>query len=315
MKAHSGHQKFLISIVGPTAVGKTSLSIHLAQHFFCPIISCDSRQFYREMKIGTAVPTSEELAKAEHYFIHDRSITAEYSIGAFERDAINLLDRLYENHNVVIMVGGSGMYEKAVNTGLNDFPAVSTEITETLEKELQATGLENLKQELKSVDPIYYASVDIENPRRVLRALGMYRGNGQKMSDLQDQKLETRRFTSIKIGLTADREELYQRINKRVDTMLADGLIDEAKQLKRFQYLRPLQTVGYQEVFPYLDGEYNLEEAIRLIKRNTRRYAKRQITWYRKNDTVNWFNYKTRHTDIAQRVDNLLMDGLKKSGD
>lgn len=299
--------KTLIVIVGPTAIGKTSLSIAFAKAYQTQILSCDSRQFYKEMTIGTAVPTAEELAEAPHHFIQNLSIHDNYSVGKFETDAMELLSELFKTNNIVVMVGGSALYEKAVTHGLDDFPDVHPDIIKELENDLEKTGIKSFQETLKTIDPEYYKEVDLENPRRLIRAISIYQSSGITYSSLRSQKKSNRPFNVVKIGLEAPREELYDRINQRVDLMLEIGLENEAKALYPFKNLNALQTVGYQEFYGHYDGKYNLEEAIRLIKRNTRRFAKRQLTWYRKDPDVTWFPYRTRHTDIIQRVRKELM--------
>lgn len=301
-------RKKLITIVGPTAVGKTALSIAFAKAYQTEIISCDSRQFYKEMSIGTAVPSTEELAAAKHHFIQNISILQPYSVGDFERDVLPLIHDLFQKNEVVIMVGGSALYEKAVTHGLDDFPEVPESVNQKLEEELDAKGLAALVAELKEVDPDYYESVDQANPRRILRALGIYRSSGKAFSSFRTSSSKVREFEVIKVGLEAPREELYERINSRVDAMLNAGLLHEAKSLFEERHLPALKTVGYQELFPHFNGEYDLEEAIRLIKRNSRRFAKRQMTWYRKDPTVHWFSYKTSHTEIVRQVQESFME-------
>ncbi|WP_317174205.1 tRNA (adenosine(37)-N6)-dimethylallyltransferase MiaA [Nonlabens antarcticus] len=300
--------KKLITIIGPTAIGKTSLSIAFAKAYNTHIISCDSRQFYKEMSIGTAVPTTFELSQAPHHFIQNMSVEQSYSVGDFEKDAISLLDELFKNHDVIIMVGGSALYEKAVTHGLDDFPEVSESVNSELELQLESLGLPFLVAELQQVDPEYFKEVDQSNPRRILRALGIYRSSGRPFSSFRSSQSKSRKFEVVKVGLEASREELYDRINKRVDDMLERGLVQEAEKLKDFKELPSLKTVGYQELFPYFDGAYDLEEAIRLTKRNSRRFAKRQMTWYRKDSSVHWFSYKTSHTKIVQQVQELFME-------
>lgn len=260
------------------------------------------------MNIGTAVPTTEELAEAPHHFIQNLSIHDKYSVGDFEKDAMNLLGDLFLKKDVVIMVGGSALYEKAITHGLDDFPDVDPAIIADLEKELEENGIENLQNQLKENDPEYYKEVDLENSRRLIRALSIYKSSGITYSSLRSQRKASRPFKIVKIGLEAPREELYDRINNRVDLMLEMGLETEAKALYEFKNLNALKTVGYQEFYGHYDGDYSHEEAIRLIKRNTRRFAKRQLTWYRKDPDVTWFPYRTRHTDIVPRVRKELMD-------
>jgi tRNA dimethylallyltransferase len=300
--------KKLITIVGPTAVGKTALSIAFAKAYKTHIISCDSRQFYKEMKIGTAVPEDHELQAAPHHFIQNLNIHDHYTAGHFERDAIALLDQLFKELDVVIMVGGSALYEKAITKGLDDFPEVDKSITNNLNNELKENGLDHLLKELSEVDPDYAAAVDGDNGRRIIRALSVYRASGKPYSSYLNQQPKMRNFEVIKVGLEAPRDILYQRINDRVDFMIKNGLMDEVKELLPHKNLLPLKTVGYQEVFPYLDNKYDMNEAIRLIKRNSRRFAKRQLTWYRKDESVHWFSYNTSHTEIVRRVDEILME-------
>jgi len=301
--------KTLIVIVGPTAIGKTALSIAFAKAYQTEILSCDSRQFFKEMTIGTAVPEPEELTAAPHHFIQNLSIHDSYSVGEFERDAMSLLDQLFNKQDIVVMVGGSALYEKAVTHGLDDLPEVPKEINENVEQLFEEKGIKALQEELEKLDPLYYKKVDLHNPRRLMRAIAICRATGKTFTELRSGSKKKRNFKLIKIGLEAPREELYERINKRVDLMIKRGLIEEAQALLPFHDLVSLKTVGYQELMPYFRKEYDLNEAIRLIKRNSRRFAKRQMTWYRKDDTVLWFPYKTRHTDIVQRVQEKLMDG------
>lgn len=298
----------LLCIVGPTGIGKTALSIAFAKAYNTSIISSDSRQFYKEMNIGTAVPDPDELAAAHHYFIQNRSILEDYSVGDFERDVMKLLPELFKKNNVVVMVGGSALYEKAVTYGLDDLPDVSLNIQTELKEEFESKGISWLQEELRKNDPDYFETVDIHNSHRLLRAIGIFRASGKKMNELRTGKAQERDFDIVKIGLEAPREELYERINKRVDIMLERGLVEEAKRLEKHKNLNALQTVGYKELFGYFDGTHNYEEAVRLIKRNTRRFAKRQLTWYRKDLSVNWFHHKTRHTEIVQRVSDKLME-------
>jgi tRNA dimethylallyltransferase len=302
------NKKTLLCIVGPTGIGKTALSIAFAKAYQTSIISSDSRQFYKEMTIGTAVPEKEELEAAPHYFIQDRSIHEDYSVGDFERDVMKILPVLFENNDLVIMVGGSALYEKAVTYGLDDLPVVPTEIQEELKSALKINGLIWLQEELKKNDPAYFETVDIYNSHRLLRAIGIFRASGKKMNELRSGIAQSRNFKIIKIGLEADRDDLYDRINKRVDLMLVRGLEEEVQLLNDHKTLNALQTVGYKEFFEYFTGAYDYNEAVRLIKRNTRRFAKRQLTWYRKDKNVTWFHYKTRHTAIVQRVSENLME-------
>jgi len=282
-------QKTLIVIVGPTAIGKTALAIDIAQHFQTEIISADSRQFFKEMSIGTAKPSAEELARAQHHFINSHSIHDEVSVGSFEKEAILLLNQLYNKHAILIMAGGSGLYINAVLYGFDELPTIEDSIREKLNHRLVQDGLATLQEELKSVDPLYYAEVDIHNPQRVIRALEVFYSSGKPFSSFRKGALQSRDFKTILIGLNTEREELYQRINLRVDLMLKEGLINEVKSLQAYKHLNSLNTVGYSEIFKALDGETSIEQAVNLIKQNTRRFAKRQLTWFRKLEGINWF--------------------------
>lgn len=276
-------KKHLIVIGGPTASGKTSLSIALAQHFGVPILSADSRQFYREMSIGTAKPDAEELAAAKHYFIDNLSVDDKYNVGDYEKEAIALLDELYQRHDMAIMAGGSGLFIKAVCEGMDQFPDVPNEVKASVQQLLETEGIEALQAELKVADPAYYEQVDLNNPHRLIRALGVCRASGQAFTSFWQQKKVVRNFKPIYLLLDMDREVLYDRINRRVDLMLEKGLVKEAKSLYSRRMLSSLQTVGYAELFEHFDGTISMEKAIELIKRNSRRYAKRQMTWLRRN--------------------------------
>lgn len=280
----------LIIITGPTAIGKTGLAVFIAKQLQTEIISFDSRQFYKEMKIGTAVPTDEELAEVPHHFIQNLSIQDEYTVGDFERDALKKLEELFQKHNAVVMVGGSGMFEKAVTQGLDEFPEVDKTIRQNLIYEFDIYGLDPLQKELKKVDSDYYHQVDLNNPVRIIRALEIYRGTGKPFSSFRKNNSAKRNFNILKIGLELPREEIYERINRRVDLMMEEGLLEEVKSLYKFKNLNSLQTVGYRELFDYLDGKFDLDFAVEEIKKNTRRYAKRQLTWYRKDEKINWFS-------------------------
>ncbi len=297
--------KHLIVIIGATAIGKTKLSIALAQHFKAPILSCDSRQFFKEMTIGTAVPTPEELRQASHHFIQNKSIFEPYNVGQFERDAIDLLDKIFQTTNSAILVGGSGLYVDAVLKGLDYFPDAHPKIRKTLNQQLIENGLEYLQAQLKNLDLESYQSIEIDNPHRVIRALEICLATGKKYSSYKEQTKTTRIFTPILIGLTAPREIIYARINQRVDEIMANGLLEEARQLYPFKELNALQTVGYKELFAYFEKQYTLETAVEEIKKNTRHYAKRQETWFRKNKAINWFDFAKTDaiTDfVAQKI-------------
>ncbi|MFV0212330.1 tRNA (adenosine(37)-N6)-dimethylallyltransferase MiaA [Empedobacter falsenii] len=281
--------KTLISVVGPTAIGKTNLAIAVAKHFQSEIISCDSRQFFKEMKIGTAVPSNEELAQVKHHFIQHISIHEKYSVGDFERDGLLFLDNYFKTNDICVMVGGSGLYEKAITVGFDTFPEVDPAIREKLNDELEEFGIEKLQKELEQVDPKYFNEVDIFNKQRVTRALEIYRSSGQPFSQFRNNNLGKRPFNIIKIGLELPREEMYDRINRRVDIMINEGLLNEAKLLLHLKELNALQTVGYRELFDSFDEKITLDFAIDEIKKNTRRFAKRQMTWFKKDEKVNWF--------------------------
>ncbi len=284
-------QKTLISIIGSTGIGKTKLAIEMAKHFGTEIISCDSRQFFKEMKIGTATPTDEELAQAKHHFIGHLSVQDYYSIGQYEEDALEKIEEIFEKNDFAVLVGGSMMYEKAVVEGLNDLPEANAENQEKLQKILDEEGLEKLQEILKNLDEEYYNVVHKENPRRLLRAIDVIWQTGRKYSEIIAEPKHKRDFKVVRIGITAPREIMYERINLRVDKMLEKGLIDEVKSLTEYQKLVPLQTVGYTEIFKYLEGTWDLDFAIEEIKKNSRRYAKRQETWNRKVENVTWLPY------------------------
>ncbi len=277
-------KKYLIVIGGPTASGKTSVAIELAKRFKTEILSADSRQFYREMDIGTAKPNAGELAAAPHHFINTLSIEQAYSVGDFERDAIDLTSLLFKKKNVLIMTGGSGLFIRAMCEGLDQFPDVPIEIKQGLDEDLQNHGIGFLQKELQLSDPTYFKEMDTSNPHRILRALAVCRSSGQPFSSFRKKAKPARQFDPIYIFLDWERQELYNRINRRVDAMIEKGLLEEARKLYPFRHLNALQTVGYQELFDHLDGEKTLPEAIDMIKQNTRRYAKRQMTWFRKDD-------------------------------
>jgi tRNA dimethylallyltransferase len=294
--------KTLITIVGPTAIGKTSLSIALAEHFKTEIISCDSRQFYREMSIGTAVPEPEELAAVPHHFIQDRSIFDDYNVGDFENDALERLDTLFQEYDVVVMVGGSGLYVDAVLKGFDHFPKIDPKIREELNTQLETEGLEALQNQLKELDPETYESIALDNPQRVTRALEVCIGSGLPYSSFKNKPKKTRNFNSIKVGLNGDRQKIYDRINLRVNIMIENGFIEEAKTLYPYKHLNALQTVGYRELFSYFDGEITKDFAIEEIKKNTRRFAKRQLTWFRKDEEILWIDFQQDRQEIIDAI-------------
>ena len=294
--------KFLISIVGPTAIGKTALSIKLANYFNTEIISADSRQFFKEMQIGTAAPTIEELAAAKHHFIHHKSIHDNYNVGAFEKDALQTIDKLFKTHNIVIMVGGSGLYVDAVSKGLDDFPEVDPHIRQTLNNNLETKGLSHLQNQLKELDTVAYNTIAIDNPHRVIRALEICIGTGKPYSSFLNKKKSNRYFKTITIGLNAERESIYKRINMRVDFMMQQGLLDEVKNLLPYKDLNALNTVGYKELFNYFNGKWTLDFTISEIKKNSRRFAKRQLTWFKKDKNTLWFDYSTVIDNIIDSI-------------
>lgn len=310
--AHCIMTKLLISIIGPTAIGKTALSIKLARHFNTEIISADSRQFFKEMQIGTAAPTPIELASAKHHFIHHKSVEDSYSVGDFEKEAIKTLDNLFQTKDIVIMVGGSGLYVDAVIKGLDEFPYVDPSIRISLNEALNSNGIKHLQDQLKILDPKSYDSIAIDNPHRLIRALEICIGSKQPFSSFLTSTNKVRSFKTITIGLKAERETIYDRINKRVDIMIAEGLLDEAKNLQSKQQLNALNTVGYKELFKFLDNEWTLDFAISEIKKNTRRFAKRQLTWFKKNTDTLWFDYTAKTEDIIKAITHHKQSFLQK---
>ena len=281
--------KTLIIIAGPTAIGKTSLAISLAKHFKTEIISADSRQFYREMNIGTAKPSEVELKEVKHHLINSHSILDQFNAGDFEKESIELINKLFLDHDQVIMAGGSGLFINAVSHGFDQLPIASEEIRNYFNTILEEKGIKFLQDRLKKIDPVYYNEVDIFNPQRVIRALEVFESSGKTFSSLRTNIKKQRPFNIVKIGLNTDRHILYERINRRVDQMIKEGLIEEVDGLKSYRHLNPLNTVGYSEILNYLDGKSNREEAIEKIKQNTRRFAKRQITWFKKSEDIKWY--------------------------
>ena len=298
------NSNFLITIIGPTAIGKTALSISLAQHFGCDIISCDSRQFFKEMKIGTAVPTDDELKAAPHHFIQHKSIFESYSVGDFEREALLKLDELFKKNNFQIMVGGSGLYVDAILKGFDDFPDINPAVREEIKSAYESKGLAYLQQKLKELDPFYFEKISsenlqtLQNPQRMMRFVEVCIGSGKPYSSFLNQKKNSRNFIPIVIGLESDREIMYDRINRRVDIMINEGLLEEAKNLFPNKQLNALQTVGYRELFDYFNKKISLDFAVEEIKKNTRRFAKRQLTWFKRTENVNWFDFQTDANEI-----------------
>lgn len=281
--------KTLVVVVGPTGIGKTALAIEIARAFQTEIISADSRQFFKEMEIGTAKPSTEELAAAPHHFVNSHSIETLFSTGDFEVQAIAVMEQLFKRHDLLVMVGGSGLYIDAVCKGLDDLPEIDLAIREQLNQQLANEGIESIKKQLSEHDPEYYQKVDQANPQRMIRGLEVYLSTGIKLSSHLTNSKKTRPFNILKIGLNMDRTALYNRINQRVDKMMESGLLEEVKGLQSYRKLNALNTVGYSELFGYLDGESTLKEAVDQIKQNTRRFAKRQLTWFRRDDSTAWF--------------------------
>jgi tRNA dimethylallyltransferase len=281
--------KTLIIIAGPTAIGKTALAISLAKHFKTEIISADSRQFYREMNIGTAKPSEAELKEVKHHLINSHSVLDQFNAGDFEKESIELINKLFLNHDQVIMAGGSGLFINAVSHGFDQLPIATEEIRNYFNTILEEKGIKFLQDQLKKIDPVYYKEVDIYNPQRIIRALEVFECSGKTFSSLRTNIKKQRPFNIVKIGLNTDRNIVYERINLRVDQMIKDGLIKEVEGLKSFRHLNPLNTVGYSEIFDYLEGKSNREEAIEKIKQNTRRFAKRQLTWFKKSEDIKWY--------------------------
>jgi tRNA dimethylallyltransferase len=294
--------KNLIVVVGPTAIGKTSLSIELAKYFDCEIISADSRQFYKEMSIGTAAPSPDELKQARHHCIQHMSINNEYSVGDFEKDALDIINNLFKNNDYAILVGGSGLYIDAITKGLDFFPEIDIAIRQQLQKEYDDKGIENLQQQLKALDPLYYEKVDLNNTHRVMRALEVCIGSGESYSSFLTKPRKKRPFNIIKVGITAARQIIYDRINQRVELMVEAGLLDEVKNLYPYKSLNALNTVGYKEIFKHLDKEWDLDFALSEIKKNTRRFAKRQITWFKKDLEIQWYDYKEDIQSITNYI-------------
>ncbi len=282
-------KKSLIVIVGPTAIGKTSLAIALANHYQTEIISADSRQFFKEMNIGTAKPSKDELRAAKHHFIDSHSISTLFSTGDFELEALKLMDELYKKHDVLIMVGGSGLYIDSVCKGLDELPEIDLNIREQLNQQFANEGITPIQNQLKTLDPAYFAKVDQSNPQRMIRGLEVVLSTGKKLSSFLTAKKKERPFNILKIGLNTDRAMVYQRINDRVDMMMKAGLLDEVKTLEPYRQYNALNTVGYSELFDYLDGKIDLPAAVEMIKQNTRRFAKRQLTWFRRDENTVWF--------------------------
>ncbi len=280
----------LIVITGPTAVGKTALTLEIAKHYGIPVINADSRQIYKELKIGTASPTIEQLRQAKHYFVATKSIQEYYNASIYEQDVLSLLDDLFNFSPIQLMSGGSMMYIDAVCNGIDDIPTVRDDIREEMKRRYQEEGLESLREDLKRLDPEHYEVVDLQNHRRVIHALEICYQTGKTYTSFRTKTKKERPFQIIKIGLNRERSELYNRINQRVDNMIEDGLVDEAKSVYLYKETNALNTVGYKEIFDYIDGRWSLDEAVERIKGNTRRYARKQLTWYKRDEKVKWFH-------------------------
>ncbi|GGI24166.1 tRNA (adenosine(37)-N6)-dimethylallyltransferase MiaA [Pedobacter mendelii] len=285
----SQKSKTLIIIVGPTAIGKTVLAIEVARHFNTEIISADSRQFFKEMEIGTAKPNTNELAAVKHHFINSHSVEELFSTGDFEIEALKIIGQIFVNHDVAIMVGGSGLYINAVINGLDEMPEIDLEIRAKLNKQFEEEGLDAIQTQLKSYDPEYFDKVDQNNPQRMIRGLEVFLSTGKKLSSMLSATKKERPFQIIKIGLNTDRAKLYDRINQRVDDMVNQGLLEEVKSLVQYRKYNALNTVGYSELFDYLDEKASFADAVSSIKQNTRRFAKRQLTWFRRDEEITWF--------------------------
>lgn len=303
--------KHLITIVGPTAIGKTALSIALAQHFNCEIISCDSRQFFKEMTIGTAVPNQEELNSATHHFIQNKSIFENYTVGDYEKEALLKLEELFQKNDYAILIGGSGLYVDAILKGFDEFPEIDSSVRTEVNSNYEKLGINYLQEQLQLLDPEYFQKLALENPQtlqnpqRMMRFTEVCIGTQKPYSSFLNQKKNNRNFTPVLIGLDADRPVIYKRINQRVDIMMNEGLLEEAKDLYPNKALNALQTVGYRELFSYFEGDFSLPFAIEEIKKNTRRFSKRQLTWFKRNEATKWFDYATDRKEIIEYIENL----------
>ena len=296
----------LIVLIGPTGIGKTDLSLNIAEHYNTEIISADSRQLYADLKIGTAAPTPEQLARVKHHFVGTLQLTDYYSAAQYEAEVMKKLDELFKQHSVIVLTGGSMMYVDAVCKGIDDIPTVDEETRKTLMQHYENVGLERLCAELKILDPEYYDIVDKKNPKRVIHALEICYMTGQTYTSFRTSQTKERPFNIIKVGLRREREELYARINKRVDIMMEDGLLEEAKSVYQYKNLNSLNTVGYKEMFKYLDGEWELPFAIEKIKQNSRIYSRKQVTWFKRDNDITWF-----HPDDTDNIMSFIEERLK----
>ena len=294
--------KTLIYVAGPTGIGKTSLSIEIAKRLNTEVVSCDSRQFYKELKIGTSPPSKKQLNEVKHHFIHNKSIVDEYSVGDYEKDAINKISSIFNNNNNAVLVGGSGLYADSILFGMDNIPKVPLEIKNKLNLKFKKKGLIYLQEKLKEIDLDYYNKVDLDNPNRLIRAIGVYEVSGKKISSLWNNNRKNRNFNSLIIMMKSDRDKLYERINQRVDKMVKDGLEEEAYGLIKFKEYNALNTVGYKEYFSYFDGKLSKEETINKIKQSTRNYAKRQITWFKKYNNALEFKTDNNIDELLTKI-------------
>ena len=307
------NSKTLVLILGPTGVGKTELALRVAEHWSCPIINCDSRQIYREIPIGTAAPTKEEQERVHHYFVGTHSLDEEYSAGQYERDVVSLLETIFADHDVAILTGGSMLYADAVCSGLDELPAVPPEVREQVNRGFEREGLAWLQTEVRRLDPDYWQIVDRQNPARLKHCVELSMVSGKPYSSLRTNRNKERPFRLVKVGLDRPRAELYARVDERVRQMMADGLLNEAKAVYKQRHLNSLQTVGYKELFGYLDGDYDLDRAVELIQQNTRHYAKRQLTWLRRDKEIHWLDARNDYEKNIDIIDSLLRaDGLQQ---
>lgn len=296
----------LLVIVGPTGVGKTELALRVAERFGCPIVNADSRQIYREIPIGTAAPTAEEQARAKHYFVGTHSLTEDYNAGQYERDAVALLNELFQSHEVVVLTGGSMMYIDAVVRGLDDMPEVPQSLREEIRRQYEEKGITWLQTEVERLDPQYWTEVDQQNPQRLMHCLEICLATGRTFTEFRQGQKRERPWRTVKIGLRREREELYERINRRVTLMLDAGLEEEVRAVYDLRHLNSLQTVGYRELFRYIDGEWSREEAIRMIQQNSRHYAKRQMTWWNRDEEIHWVDASKDVETIIHEIEELL---------
>ena len=300
--------RHLITIIGPTAIGKTNLAIKIANYFKTEIVSADSRQFYKEMNIGTAKPSNSELNSIKHHLINNKSINDDYNISDYEKDALNSINSIFNKNDIAILVGGSGLYINTILYGLDEIPEISTDTRNSLYLDLELKGIKKLQDQLKLSDPVSHDAIDINNPRRLIRALEVSISTGKSYSSFLKKKKKKRDFNIIVLGINQDRSELYNKIDTRVDNMVESGLINEAKELYSLKSLKALNTIGYSEVFNYIENKYSLEECISEIKKNTRRYAKRQLTWFKSIDKVEWITPEYDFEKIIAHINNLIRD-------